>query len=126
MFSQWMKPLPRLVLPQQESEFLPGAWFPSALYPTRKMGPPSGLCHIQFLKPGECACGPAGRSLRAGAGAPGRGTEWGLVQKRGRPRNGCSGAGFWAERAPQPRRATPGPEAGSVQGSGRVSQARVS
>lgn len=69
-------------------------------------------------KPGERAWGPAGRSLRAGAGAPGRGSEWGLVRERGRPGVGCSGAGFWAESAPQPRGATPGPRSGALPGGG--------
>lgn len=61
--------------------------------------------HIQFLKPGECACGPAGR-----------GTEWGLGPKRGGQRSGCSGAGFWAEGAPQPGGAPPGPPPGPRRG----------
>lgn len=41
-----------LLLSKPESEFLPGAWFPSALYPAGKTGPPSGPSYIQFPKPG--------------------------------------------------------------------------
>lgn len=40
-----------LVLSKQEAELPPGAWFPSALYPVGKMGPPSDPSYIQIQKP---------------------------------------------------------------------------
>lgn len=55
MFSQGAKALPRLrmepLLSKPASEFLLEAWFPSALYPSGKMGPPSGPSYILFPKP---------------------------------------------------------------------------
>lgn len=60
-----------LLLSKQESESLPGAWFPSALYPVRKIGPPSGPSYIQFPKPGgmwtrRALSGSGSRSPRSG------------------------------------------------------------
>lgn len=70
-----------LVLPEQEYSFLPGARFPSALYPAGKMGPP-GPSYNRFPKPGGYLDGRRA-SPRVRAGAPGTGTEHGFRAKRG-------------------------------------------
>lgn len=77
MFSQWMKAFPRLVLSKGEPEFLPGAWFPSALYPRGRWD----LVLVSPVPGARRVCGQAGRSLGARAGAPGEGSECGFRAK---------------------------------------------
>ena len=103
-----------LLLSKAESEFLPGAWFPSALYPAGKTGPPSGPSYIQFPKPEarSPACKWTRRALSGGgAGAPGVGTEYGFRgsrQKGVRQGNGLFENRVRAERQPRSLGERPG------------------